>query len=190
MRQPWRSTQAADSIVRSVVERLSSDDQWIRSSDEVVRHATATVSPSAFVDAPAVIGPQSHVAHGAYLRGGVWLDEHVVIGTHCEIKSSFVFARSRIAHLNYVGDSIIGEDVNIEAGAVVANHWNEREGELIVVHIEGDAIETGVSKFGALIGDGCRIGANAVTSPGTILKPGSLVGRLELIDQSRPFSAD
>jgi acetyltransferase-like isoleucine patch superfamily enzyme len=85
--------------------------------------------------------------------------------------------------LNFVGDSIIGSDVNLEAGAVVANHFNERPKQEIVLHVGGGNIRTGVVKFGALIGDHSRVGANAVLSPGTVLAPKSVVGRLKLVDQ-------
>ncbi len=94
-----------------------------------------------------------------------------------------MFAGSKIAHLNFVGDSIIGSDVNIEAGAVIANYRNELDDKTIRIAFEGDVIDTGVTKFGALIGDGARIGANAVVAPGALLKPGRKVGRLQLEDQ-------
>jgi acetyltransferase-like isoleucine patch superfamily enzyme len=88
--------------------------------------------------------------------------------------------------LNFVGDSIIGSDVNLEAGAVVANHFNERPKQEIVLHVGGRSIRTGVVKFGALIGDHSRVGANAVLSPGTVLPPKAVVGRLTLVNQSTP----
>jgi UDP-N-acetylglucosamine diphosphorylase / glucose-1-phosphate thymidylyltransferase / UDP-N-acetylgalactosamine diphosphorylase / glucosamine-1-phosphate N-acetyltransferase / galactosamine-1-phosphate N-acetyltransferase len=182
--EPWTATEHASSIVETLAEQLVADDSWDCSRNGIAVHLSASVSPSAIVDSPAVIGPDVHISHGAYLRGGVWLDAGVVVGPHCEIKSSFVFAGSRVAHLNYVGNSIIGEDVNIEAGAVIANHWNERDDKAIFVRVDDETIATGVSKFGAVVGDGCRIGANAVTSPGTILLPGTVVGRLQLVDQS------
>ncbi len=83
-----------------------------------------------------------------------------------------------------MGDSVIGHRVNIEAGAIVANYRNERDDKQIVVLIDGERVETGVIKFGAFIGDDSRLGANAVTAPGTILAPRSIVKRLELIDQA------
>ena len=86
-----------------------------------------------------------------------------------------------------MGDSLIGADVNLEAGAVLANHFNERADKLIRVLADGKIVETGSVKFGALIGDGSRIGANAVTVPGTVLLPGSIVGRLQLLDQVAAF---
>ena len=82
----------------------------------------------------------------------------------------------------------MGQDVNLEAGAVLANHFNEREDKRIFVLIAGNAADTGLVKFGAVLGDGCRIGANAVTSPGTLLPPGTVVPRLALVDQLAPTS--
>ena len=90
---------------------------------------------------------------------------------------------STLAHLCFVGDSLIGSDVNLEAGVVVANHWNERAEQAITVRVGGQSIQTSVVKFGALIGDHSRVGANAVLSPGTVLAPRTVVARLGLVDQ-------
>ncbi|HEY1795118.1 MAG TPA: DapH/DapD/GlmU-related protein [Stellaceae bacterium] len=135
-------------------------------------HPAAIVEPGAVIKPPVVIGAGCLVAAHAYLRGGVVLGERVTVGPGVEIKSSLIGPESALAHFNFVGNSILGADVNLEAGAVIANHWNERP-------------DIGRAKFGALIGDRCRIGANAVLSPGTILKPGTIVPRLTLVDQSR-----
>ena len=117
------------------------------------------------------------------MRGGVLLAERVTIGPSVEVKSSFAFAGARLAHLSFIGDSVIGADVNIEAGAVLANRWNERADKRIFVTVDGRSVDTGLEKFGALVGDRSRIGANAVLSPGTILPPDSIVPRLALVDQ-------
>ncbi len=93
-------------------------------------------------------------------------------------ESSLILRRSRLAHLNYVGDSIVSEDFNFEAGAVVVNHFNEMERDIDLV-IEGKVVKTGVRKFGAIIGDHARIGANAVLDPVSVLQPGQIVGRSE-----------
>jgi NDP-sugar pyrophosphorylase family protein len=132
---------------------------------------------------PVVVGAGCFLAAHAYLRGGVFVDEGVTIGPGCEVKSSFLFQGATLAHFNFVGDSLVGAGVNLEAGAVIANHYNERSDKDITVRVAGQLIPTGVQKFGALIGDGSRLGANAVTSPGTVLGPGSVVGRLELLEQ-------
>lgn len=100
------------------------------------------------------------------------------------MKSSLLFAGSRLAHLNFVGDSILGADVNCEAGAVIANFRNERKDRRIRILQDGEVIDTGVERFGAVLGDGARIGANAVIAPGALLAPSQVVPRLGLVDQS------
>lgn len=77
----------------------------------------------------------------------------------------------------------IGHGVNIEAGAILCNHYNEREDDTVYVHVDGHCVSTGMHKLGSLVGDGCRIGANAVLSSGTLLKPQTIVRRLQLIEQ-------
>lgn len=154
-----------------------------RREGEIACHASAVIEPGAAIKGPAIIGQGCFVAASALLRGGVWLDEGCVIGAGVELKSVFMFSGSRAAHFNFIGDSVVGSDVNFEAGSVVANHRNERQDKRIRVTFDGNAIETGTEKFGALIGDGSRIGANAVLAPGTLLKPRTVVPRLGLIDQ-------
>lgn len=147
-------------------------------------HKTATVESGAILKAPVFIGENCFIASGAYLRGGVWLAENVIIGPGSEVKSSFIHAGSKAAHFNFIGDSVIGRNVNIEAGAIIANYRNELDDKKIICFIDGKRIETDVDKFGSLIGDGCKIGANAVLAPGTILNPRSIVKRLALVDQT------
>jgi NDP-sugar pyrophosphorylase family protein len=146
-------------------------------------HPTATVEAGAVVKGPAVIGAECFIAHGAYLRGGVWLDERCSIGPGSELKSSFMFSGSKLAHLNFVGDTILGSEVNLEAGCVIANHRNERIDKQIRVRIGPKLYSTGVEKFGALVGDRVKIGANSVLAPGTLIRPDQVIPRLSLVDQ-------
>lgn len=94
-----------------------------------------------------------------------------------------MFENTQIAHFNYIGDSIVGSNVNFEAGSLISNHHNDRDEKNIWVKIFGQIISTEIDKFGALVGDFSKIGANEVLSPGTLLKPKSIVKRLELIEQ-------
>ena len=175
-KRPWEITADAGRIVAMIINRLSGPDY--RMDGNAAIYKTAVEEKGVVLKDAAIIGKGCFVAAGAYIRGGVYLDEGVTIGPGCEVKSSLIFRRSRLAHLNYVGDSIVGEDVNFEAGAVVANHFNETERDIDLV-IEGEVVKTGVRKFGAIIGDRARIGANAVLDPGSVLQPGQIVGRLE-----------
>lgn len=177
---PWHMAAHAADVVRALLPTLGAE---FAVTGEVAVHRTASVEAGAVVRGPAILARNCAVAAHAYLRGGVFLDEGVRIGPSCEVKASFLFRGAALAHLNYVGNSLIGAAVNVEAGAVLANYWNEREHKEIAVILADHPIMTGVEKFGALVGDGARIGANAVTSPGTLLLPRSVVGRLTLVDQ-------
>ncbi len=177
---PWDVTSNAESIVRVLIQRL--DGAFERLGEARV-HASAIIEPGAQIKGPAFIGPKVFIAATALVRGGVFLDQGCIDGPACELKSSFVFAGSKLAHLNFVGDSVIGEDVNIEAGAMIANYRNERADKRIRIRRGADWIDTGIDKFGALIGDGARIGANAVIAPGALLDARTIVPRLALIDQ-------
>ncbi len=178
---PWIVIRDIEALLGMALATLSADD-YIRDYD-VARHRTARIEDGAIIKGPAIIGPGCFIAAGAYLRGGVWLQRDCIIGPACEVKSTLIFAGSKLAHFNFVGDSILGSAVNVEAGAILANYRNERDDKAIRLHHRESVIETGIDKFGALLGDGVRIGANAVTAPGTVLTPGTVVGRLTLIDQ-------
>lgn len=179
--EPWHMVGHLQELIRSALARLTGD---YAARDDFAIHASATIEDGVILKGVGIIGPRCNVAAGAYLRGGVMLGEECTVGPSSELKSSVLLSRSKLAHLNFVGDSIIGSDVNIEAGVVVANHRNELEDKAIRIEHDDQVIETGVVKFGALIGDDTRIGANAVIAPGAILAAGSRIGRLELVDQS------
>jgi bifunctional N-acetylglucosamine-1-phosphate-uridyltransferase/glucosamine-1-phosphate-acetyltransferase GlmU-like protein len=100
-----------------------------------------------------------------------------------------MFSGSKLAHLNFVGDSIIGERVNLEAGSIIANYRNEWSNHDIKIRDDGRLFCIGIDKFGALVGDGARIGANSVIAPGALIEPDTVVGRLTLIDQCSALSA-
>lgn len=151
--------------------------------DNIAIHPTAVIEHNVTIKAPAIIGPGCFIGANAYLRQGVILTEQVSIGTGCELKSSIIGSRTAIAHFNFIGDSLIGAQVNFEAGSHTANHFNERSDKRIFININGDINDSGLLKFGAIVGDHCRIGANAVLSPGTILAPRTIVKRLELVEQ-------
>ena len=179
---PWEACADAAEIVESQFAGLPSSYRSIESG--IAAHATAVIEQGAVLKAPCIVGENCFIAAYAYLRGGVWLDSNVTVGPSAEIKSSFIFGGSKVAHLNFIGNSIIGRDVNIEAGAVLANYRNEWDSKEIICFDGHRHVHTGHEKFGSLVGDGCRIGANAVLSPGSILARGAVVTRLALIDQA------
>lgn len=178
---PWHLIENVQKILLDKIETLGPDYKIF---NNVAIHKSVTIDSHAILKGPAIISAHSFVGAHAYVRGGVFLDEHVTLGPGCEVKTSFVFSHTALAHFNFIGDSILGSHVNLEAGAVIANHFNERKDKRISVWVDGNKFHTGLTKFGSLVGDHTMIGANAVLSPGTILQPNSIVKRLELVDQA------
>lgn len=177
---PWTAVQNIASLVLEAMKKF--DREYIVTGDFAI-HRTAIVETGVTLKGPGVIGARCFVAAGSYLRGGTFLADDCIIGPGSELKSSFMFSGSKIAHLNFVGDSIIGSRVNIEAGAIIANYRNELDDKVIrIKHLRG-VIDTGIEKFGSLIGDDARIGANAVVAPGALIAPNTKIGRLQLLDQ-------
>jgi len=177
---PWALATQAPAVVRQLLAELPADEYVIQ--DEIAIHRTATVEAGALLKPPLIIGAHCFIASGSLLRGGCWLDEHCIIGPGAELKTSFMFSGSKLAHFNFVGDSVLGHGINLEAGSIVANYRNERDDKEVRVRVDGTLQRTGCDKFGALLGDQCRIGANAVLAPGAVLTPGSVVGRGQVFD--------
>ncbi len=178
--EPWKVVENLCETISRLIETLG-DEYDIK--EGVAIHRTAVVGHNVTIKAPAIVSANCFVGSNSYLRGGVLMAPEAKVGVSCEVKTSVLLEGCAIAHFNFVGDSIIGHNVNIEAGAILCNHYNEREDDTVYVHVDGKRISTELHKFGSLVGDGCRIGANAVLSPGTLLKPRTIVRRLELVEQ-------
>lgn len=178
--QPWEITQRMSEIIHIKIGML---DNRYNIRDGIAIHQSATVEDRVILKAPVIIGEDCFIGANAYLRNGVYLGNKSSVGPACEVKSSIIFNHTEIAHLNFIGDSIIGSNINFEAGSITTNYFNERRDKEIAVLFQSDIIKTGVEKFGSLVGDNCKIGANAVLSPGTILHPDTVVKRLQLVEQ-------
>ena len=131
-----------------------------------------TIEPGAFIRGPCIIGNGSIIRHGAYVRGGVITGKNCVIGHSTEIKQSILLDNVCAAHFNYVGDCILGNQVNLGAGVKCANLRLDHKN--VWVRIGEEKFDTGLKKFGAIIGDRVQLGCNCVTNPGTLLGPGVL----------------
>ncbi len=177
---PWELTLGSIGIVERLLSGLR---EGYDVTNSVAIHRTSAIENGAVIKGPAIIGPDCFIAAGAYVRGGCWLEANCILGPGAELKSSFVFNGSKLAHFNFVGDSLLGCGVNLEAGSIIANYRNEQAGPSISFFHDGKRFDTGVEKFGALVGDHTRIGANAVVAPGAVLAPATIVKRLSLIDQ-------
>lgn len=178
---PWELTSRLQDILLARWSAFQ-DDYLI--TGNIAIHKTATVEQHVIIKGVAIIGPSAFVGAHAYLRGGVFVGEGSSIGPGCEVKNTIILDRSALAHFNFTGDSVIGSNVNMEAGSILANYHNDREVKTIYMVVDGEQLTLPVTKFGSLICDGVRIGANAVCGPGTFLPPGNVVRRLQLIEQT------
>jgi len=131
------------------------------------------IEPGVYIKGPAWIGPNCQIRHGAYIRENVIIGAGSIIGNSCEIKNSFLFNGCQVPHFNYVGDSILGAKVHIAAGVIVSNL--KLTGDFITLRVGNATVNTGLRKFGALIGDGAEVGCNVVLNPGAILGRRSLI---------------
>ena len=177
---PWTIPGNLSQILVKKIQTLS-PEYVIRG--EAAIHRSAIIEEHVILKGPMIISEGCFIGAHAYLRGGVFLGHRSGIGPGCEVKSSVILSDSALAHFNFVGDSIVGSMVNMEAGSVIANHYNERSDKTIHVRVDGKRIRLDITKFGAIVGDRTKIGANSVLSPGTVLLPDSIVKRLELMEQ-------
>ena len=142
--------------------------------DGVFIHPSAEIGECVKIEGPCYIGKNTVVRHSAYLRKGTWMCEGSLVGHSTEVKNSILLPKSKAPHFNYVGDSILGFGVNLGAGAKLSNVRNDRR-EVIVTLEGGSKLETGLRKFGALVGDESQLGCNVVTNPGVLICPGTLI---------------
>jgi NDP-sugar pyrophosphorylase family protein len=131
------------------------------------------VEDGAMIKGPAIIGRNCEIRHNAYIRGHVIIGDGCVVGNSTELKNSILFNQAVAPHFNYVGDSILGHKAHLGAGVVLSN-FKSLPGN-ITVEMEGKPFDTGLRKFGALLGDGAEVGCNAVLNPGSIVGRGSLI---------------
>ncbi|MFT4551449.1 MAG: NDP-sugar pyrophosphorylase family protein [Chlamydiales bacterium] len=125
------------------------------------------IEPTAYIKGPCIIGKNSSIRHGAYIRGNVVTGDQCVIGHATEVKNAIFLNKAQAAHFAYVGDCILGNQVNLGAGTKCANL--KLDNQSIVVQFQGKKISTGLRKFAAILGDNVQLGCNSVTNPGTLL---------------------
>ncbi len=144
---------------------------WI-GTDVFIGEGT-TLEDGVMIKGPAIIGRNCSVRHGAYIRENVIIGDDCVVGNSCELKTSLLFNGCQVPHFNYVGDSILGHKAHLGAGVIVSN-LKVVPGNVVVKH-DGQTYDTGLRKFGALLGDHTDVGCNSVLNPGSIIGRNSMI---------------
>jgi UDP-N-acetylglucosamine diphosphorylase / glucose-1-phosphate thymidylyltransferase / UDP-N-acetylgalactosamine diphosphorylase / glucosamine-1-phosphate N-acetyltransferase / galactosamine-1-phosphate N-acetyltransferase len=141
--------------------------------DRVIIGAGTVVEPGVLIKGPAIIGKNCQIRHNAYLRENVIIGDNCVVGNSSELKNALLFNGAQVPHFNYIGDSILGHKAHTGAGVICSN-LKSLPGNVTIM-LEGKPLDTGLRKFGALIGDGAEVGCNSVLNPGSVLGRGALI---------------
>ena len=163
---PWEALSGIKKMIVELGETLD-PEEYTEVSEHVWVHKTANVFPSAYLGAPCIVGPRTEVRHCAFVRGAALIGEDCVVGNSVELKNVILFDHVQVPHYNYVGDSILGYYAHMGAGSITSNVKADRLP--VVVHSADETIETGMKKFGAMLGDHAEIGCNTVMNPGTVI---------------------
>ncbi len=154
---------------KTLSDTITFDD----SKGPVMIEQGAIIEPSTHFIGPCFVGKNAVIRHGAYIRENAWICSSALVGHCSEVKHSILLPGAKAPHFNYVGDSILGKGVNLGAGVKLSNLRND--GAEIYLRIGESRVASGLRKFGAILGEGCQLGCNAVTNPGTVLGIDSIV---------------
>ena len=163
---PWQALEGISDLILTLGAALPEED-YDHPLPGVWVHKSAQVAPTAYLGAPCIIGPETEVRHGAFVRGSALVGASCVVGNSVELKNVILFDGVQTPHYNYVGDSILGYKSHMGAGSITSNVKSDKT--LVAVRDGEWRIETGRKKFGAVLGDYVEIGCNSVLNPGTVI---------------------
>ena len=163
---PWEVLPKISNFILELGATLS-EDEYEKRGENVWVAKSAKVAPTAFINGPAIIEKDAEVRHCAFIRGNAIVGEGAVVGNSTELKNVILFNKVQVPHYNYVGDSILGYKSHMGAGSITSNVKSDKK--LVVVKAGEEKIETGMKKFGAMLGDEVEVGCGSVLNPGTVV---------------------
>ena len=163
---PWEVLPKISNFILELGATLS-EDEYEKRGENVWVAKSAKVAPTAFINGPAIIGKDAEVRHCAFIRGNAIVGEGAVVGNSTELKNVILFNKVQVTHYNYVGDSVLGYKSHMGAGSITSNVKSDKK--LVVVKAGEEKIETGMKKFGAMLGDEVEVGCGSVLNPGTVV---------------------
>ena len=162
---PWEVLPKIGNFIMELGKTLPTD-KFEQVGDNVWIAKSATVFPSAYIQGPCIIDEEAEVRHCAFVRGNAIVGKGAVVGNSTELKNVVLFNKVQVPHYNYVGDSILGFRSHMGAGSITSNFKSDKT--MVKVHGE-EEIETGLRKFGTMLGDDVEVGCNSVLNPGTVV---------------------
>ena len=167
MTYPWEVLPKIGEFIKKLGESLNPEIYEKREGEDIWIAKNAKIYPSANIYGPAIIGEETEVRPGAFIRGNALVGNKCVIGNSTELKNVILFNNVQVPHYNYVGDSILGYKSHMGAGSITSNVKSDKT--LVIVKDGKKQIETGLKKFGAMLGDEVEVGCNSVLNPGTVI---------------------
>ena len=165
---PWEVLPEITNFILDLGPTLP-EEEFDNPSEGVWIAKDAKVFPSAYIGSPCIIDHEAEVRHCAFIRGSAIVGKHAVVGNSVELKNVILFDNVQTPHYNYVGDSILGYKSHMGAGSITSNVKSDKT--LVVVKDPENPVETGLKKFGAMLGDFVEVGCNSVLNPGTVIGP-------------------
>lgn len=175
---PWEVLSKIKSEIEKIGSTLS-DSDYNKIGEDIWIHKSAKVASTAFINGPAIICKDAEVRHCAFIRGSAIVGEGAVVGNSTELKNVILFNKVQVPHYNYVGDSILGYRSHMGAGSITSNVKSDKT--LVTVNAGDLKIETGLKKFGAILGDHVEVGCNSVLNPGTVIGRNSNIYPLSMV---------
>ena len=163
---PWEALKGIKELIIELGNNLDKNE-YKEISKNVWVHNTAKIFPSAYLGEPCIIGANTEIRHCAFIRGSALVGNNCVVGNSVELKNVILFDNVQTPHYNYVGDSILGYKSHMGAGSITSNVKSDKT--LVVIHNEGNNIETSLKKVGSFLGDEVEVGCNSVLNPGTVI---------------------
>ena len=163
---PWEALPKINDFILEIGSKLDTN-KYDKIGEDIWIAKTATVAPTAYIHGPVIIGEGAEIRHCAFIRGKAIVGNGAVVGNSTELKNVILFNKVQVPHYNYVGDSILGYKSHMGAGAITSNVKSDKK--LVVVKNGKEKIETGIKKFGAMLGDEVEIGCGSILNPGTVI---------------------
>ncbi|MBE6932107.1 MAG: UDP-N-acetylglucosamine pyrophosphorylase [Ruminococcaceae bacterium] len=163
---PWEILPQLKKILPALGEAMK-EQGYQEIAPQVWVAEDVTIAPSASIQGPCIIGAGTEIRHCAYIRGNVLIGSKCVVGNSSELKNCVLFDLVQVPHYNYVGDAILGKGAHLGAGSIISNLKSDKKN--IVLSMNGETLETGLRKFGAMVGDWVEVGCGSVLNPGTII---------------------
>lgn len=180
---PWEALPKISEFIMKLGETLPKDE-YDNIAEGIWVAKSAKIAPTAYLGKPLIVCANAEIRHCAFVRGSAIVGEGAVVGNSTELKNCIIFNNAQVPHYNYIGDSILGYKAHLGAGAITSNLKSDRS--IVTIPVSDGKLNTGLKKFGAIVGDNVEVGCNSVLNPGTVIGRNTTVYPLSMVRGAVP----